>query len=96
MENNDIYVRKLSKPISYEENEYTELTFDFGSLSGNDMLKVDRDMKEFAPIPAFSLEFSARLAARAAKVDFDVMELLSVSDFNAVTQAARNFINRKA
>lgn len=89
---------KLSKPITYNGVEYSELTFNFGKLTGADALNVEDEltakgkpvfMNETANTPYLIL-----LAARACEehVNSDAFRSMSIIDFNRIKNKARLFL----
>ena len=41
VEDDSLYTLTLKKPVVYNEKEYSELTFDFEKLTGNDALNIE-------------------------------------------------------
>lgn len=87
---------KLKKPHVWEGNTYTVLTFDFGRLTGNDYLEIEREMfyneeLRFYKAPS-DPHFLTRLAAKAGGIGSDVLRSLPLAKFSAVQEAARLFL----
>ena len=86
---------KLSKPITYEDIEYTVLRLDLDGLTGNDLLKAE---KEFvlaggrANVPELSKGYLSIVAAKASKVPTELIHALPARDFSRVTLAAQDFL----
>lgn len=94
-ENTGVYTHKFRKPFEYEGVTYTDLTFQFDRLRGEDMLAVEKEMQgssDFALTPEISLNFQSKIAARASGIGSDVIEAMPMKDFNAITGAARRFL----
>lgn len=94
-------VIKLSRPLSWEETEYTELALDFDGLSGDDIMAIESDFMDFIKgqknvFVQFKGEhpgYHAVVAARAAGVNPFMIKKLSARDFLRVTGAAKDFLN---
>lgn len=88
----------LKKPVTYNENEYSELSFDFDKLTGRAGLDIEQELQTIgrpALIPAFSGEYLVRMAARActtAKIGCDIFDNMNLSDYNKIRSAARSFL----
>lgn len=88
---------QLSKPVLYDGAEVRELTFDWGSLTGKDALKIETEANTRRKIvnnPAFSVEYLIGMAVRACEpeVDRDFFLRMPLGDFNRVRGAARDFL----
>lgn len=95
------YTRKLSSPIDWEGKHYTELTFDWTRLKGKDGRDIENELSRMGIVvfvPAATIEYIVRAAARACTVNIgsDLLDALSMKDFNAIRGAARNFLMRSA
>lgn len=89
------YIHKFQKPYTYEDKTYTELTFDFEKLLGEDLVAIENEMAavgEFALSPEISTSFLYRLAARAAGVGSDVIVNLPIRDFGKIKNKSRDFL----
>lgn len=89
------YIHKFQKPYTYEDKTYTELTFDFEKLLGEDLVAIENEMAavgEFALSPEISTSFLYRLAARAAGVGSDVIANLPIRDFGKIKNKSRDFL----
>lgn len=86
---------KLTKPITFEDKEYTELNLNFDELTGDDL---ENAFAEFTASgnQAFVVELSkpylAMVAAKAANVPALVIRKLSAKDYTKVTVLAQNFL----
>lgn len=90
-----LYTHTFRKPFTYEDKTYKTLEFDFESLSGRDMVAIEAEMQansEYALAPEISTSFQSKMAARAAGIGSDVVEAMSINDFNRITSAARRFL----
>lgn len=86
---------RLSKPFTWCGKTYEELDMDFEALTGLDMEAIDDEIGAMGlrgTIPAYSRKYQRMLAAKAAKVPSDVIEHLPLADYNAVVNAAQNFL----
>ncbi len=87
----------LLRPITFEDQEIKELTLDFDSLSGADLIQAERLA---ARIPGYSDSFvkpantlyQVCVAAQAAKVVPELITALKAKDFGRVTMSAANFL----
>lgn len=90
---------RLSRPADYEGKTYTDLTFDFDRLTGEDSLSIEAELQaqgKFVVSPTFSGEYLVRMAARACTVCIgqDMIRALPISDYNRIRSAARSFLLR--
>ncbi|MCM3632932.1 phage tail assembly protein [Paenibacillus camelliae] len=90
-------IHKLSKPVTFEDVEYTELNLDFENLTGGDIASIEtqynaegNDQTVF--VKENSKTFLAYVVARAAKVPVQLIFALKAYDFVRVTNKARNFL----
>ena len=87
----------LSRPVAYENETYTELSFDFDKLTGEDSLSIENELQaqgKFVVAPTFSGEYLVRMASRACTVPVgqDLIRSLPISDYNRIRSAARSFL----
>ncbi|WP_068775776.1 phage tail assembly protein [Paenibacillus sp. FJAT-26967] len=98
VEEADERIYKLSRPFTFEGNEYTELTLDFEKLTGNDLLSCERQMQlitgasEYVPMKQISQAYQAVVTARAAAVPVELIQALPAKDFSKVTLRASTFL----
>lgn len=95
----EVYTHTFAKPFEYEGKKHTELTFDWGSLTGEDSLAIENEMSALGkPLiaPEFSGEYLIRMAARACttKIGSDVMSAMPLADYNKIRNKARSFLLR--
>lgn len=86
---------RLSKPMEYMGKTYVELTLAFDELAGRDMEAIDDELAAMNIIivnPNISHKYHRILAAKAAGVPSDMIELLPLRDYQRITAAARNFL----
>ena len=93
----ELYVYQLKKPLEYNGKIYTELSFDFESLTGKDSLAVEEELQAkgiMVMVPTFNSGYLIRIAARACteKIGADAFELIGISDFNRLRNKVRNFL----
>lgn len=88
------------KPVKYAGKEYTELSFDFSKLTGQDALSIENELSnqgKNSGLPAMNSEYLIRLAARACteNVGSDIFAAyMSMSDHLEVIKLARSFLLR--
>ena len=88
---------ELKKPVTYNGNEYTELSFDFDALTGKDGLAIEDELNRLGKaliVPALSGEYLIRMAAKACtvKIGADIFDVLPLKDYNRIRSAARTFL----
>ncbi|MCA4755518.1 phage tail assembly protein [Mycolicibacterium fortuitum] len=94
-------VIKLSRPIVWEDVEYSELTLDFENLNGDDIMAIESEFLDFVRgqknvFVAFKGEhpgYHAVAAAKAAGVNPFMLKKLPARDFLKVTGAAKDFLS---
>lgn len=91
------YTHKFQRPYEYEGKQYSELTFDWETLTGDDGLAIENEMQQLGKpviVPTFSGEYLVRLAAKACtvKIGDDVIRHMPISDYNKIRSAARSFL----
>jgi hypothetical protein len=93
--NPGVYEHTLKEPLTYAENKYEKITFNFDKLKGKDYIDVENEMadsNEFMMIAETSRGFQYRIAAKAAGIGSDVILAMQMSDFNKIVNAARRFL----
>lgn len=86
---------KLKKPIVKDGKTIDSINLDLDSLSGNDMIKVEREARlrgDLSPNPLFSSEGLSIVAARASGLIPEDVIGLGAPDFVEVTNTVRNFL----
>ncbi len=89
------YKHVFNPEFEYEGTKYGEVNFEFGNLTGEDMVKIETEMSEqgeFTISPEVSRTFQCRLAARASGMPHQALVKVPIKDFIKVTNAARNFL----
>ncbi len=91
------YVHQLRRPFEYEGKTYETLTFDWGSLTGDDSLAIEAEMQAMGKpviVPTFSGEYLIRMAARACtpRLGSDVLGKMPISEYNRIRSKARSFL----
>lgn len=91
------YTHKFKRPFEYQGKTYTELTFDWDSLTGRDGLSIENEMQAIGKaviVPTFSGEYLVRLAAKACiePIGSDAFEFMRIGDYNKIRSAARSFL----
>ena len=89
-----VFEYTLSKPFEYNGKTHEKLTFNFDSLTGNDILSVEDEMVDNAEyyVTEASRSFQLRIAAKAAEIGSDVIKALPAKDFSKIVRAARDFL----
>jgi len=87
----------LSKPVLHDGKELSEISFDWGSLTGKDMLEIERKMNNTGRTMGsarFSGEFLEAMAERASDQHLDkgFFERMPLGDYNNVRDGAKNFL----
>jgi hypothetical protein len=94
------FTYQLKKPLNYNSKEYTELHFDFSTLTGKDSLDVESELmaqgKGAVVVAALNTEYIIRIAARACAepIGSDAFLTMSLFDFNKIKDKTRNFLLR--
>lgn len=93
-----VYVHTLKKPVTEMRGEkklvHTELRFDFASLTGRDMVAIDRELQsegESVFMRAVHPVFLLKVCARAAGVGEEVIQAVSAKEYDKITGQARLF-----
>ena len=94
------FVFPLAKPLVHDGKTYTELTFDFEDLSGNDSLAIERELQMLGHtviVANFDSEYLIRVCAKActAPIGIDALGKLGIRDFNRLRNTVRGFLSRK-
>lgn len=93
-------IYKLSAPFTYEGETHNEINLDFKKLTGNDILKSEKEIliKEDRYIVSHEIDtsFLINLAAKAAKINDEVLYALPANDFMAIRRRTQRFLNRRA
>lgn len=92
-----IFTHKFNRPFTFEDQTYEKLTFDWGSLTGEDGLAIENEMQTLGKpviVPTFSGEYLVRMAARACTtaISQDAIRAMPISDYNKIRSAARSFL----
>ncbi|MDR1158359.1 MAG: phage tail assembly protein [Oscillospiraceae bacterium] len=91
------YTHKFRIPYTYQGKTYTELTFDWDSLTGRDGLAAETELQALGIamiVPTFSGPYLIRIAARACTktIGADAFEYMPITDYNRIRSAARSFL----
>ena len=91
------YTHKFATPFEFEGKTYENLTFVWGTLTGNDFLAIEAEIAAMGKAlisPEFSSEFLVRMASRActAELGSDAITALPIGDFNRIRGRARSFL----
>lgn len=90
-------VIKLRQAKTFEGIEYKELNCDFDALTGEDIIKAQRELamtntQGSVVVTETDKAYLALIAARAANVPSDLIKKLSAKDFSEVTLKAQLFL----
>ena len=95
------YTHHFKSPFTFtsgaEEKSVTELTFDFGRLTGKDSLDVEAELQALGRpvvVAEMSGNYLIRMAARACteKIGADSLIGLPLPDFNRIRTRVRSFL----
>jgi len=91
------FTHKFRKPFLYEKKEFTELTFDFDELTGQDAVDIEDELAALGinlVAPEFSTEYHMRMLAKACteKIGYDAFLQMPLSSFSRIKRNARNFM----
>ena len=84
----------LSRPVNYRDTELTQLELDFDSLTGNDLIQAEENLKRSKPDASLwgSLH-TAYIAAKASHIPAEIILTLPAKDFLNVYTSAINFFS---
>ena len=100
------YTHIFEKPFEFQGRTVTELTFNWGALTGEDHEVIEGDMLRHGQtltIPAFTGPYLAGMAVRACTdrddngiriVDADFLKALPLRDYHKIYFSARRFLLR--
>lgn len=100
------YTHTFKKPFEFRGRTVTELTFDWGALTGGDHQAIESDMLRHGQtltIPAFTGSYLAGMAVRACTnrddngiriVDADFLKALPLREYHQIYFSARSFLLR--
>lgn len=98
-ENTGVWTYTLKEPLEYQEQTFSELTFDFDKLRGADMIAIEHELDQLDisvfSDKGFSDAFALRAAALACEsIDnmFALEELWGV-DYNTVLRRTRTYLS---
>lgn len=89
------YTHKFSEPVEIGGKKFTELTFYFDRLCGEDVEAIEeelQDQNKYVLTPEVSSVFQTMLAARAAGVGADEIRRLKIKDYMKIKNQARSFL----
>ena len=100
------YTHTFKEPFQFRDRTITELTFNWGDLTGEDHQAIEDDMLrrgQTLTIPSFNGLFLAGMAVRACInrdengiriVDADLLKALPMRDYQKIYFSARRFLLR--
>ena len=86
---------KLKKPIVFEGKEISDLTIDFDSLTGQDLIDAASEARmrgDKSAVIELSKTYQAIVVAKAAKVLPELIVAMGGKDFVAATNSAQAFL----
>lgn len=86
---------ELSRPISYKENELSELELDLESLTGYQLIEAEEDLRRQGITVStwdYSRPYMIQIAARAMHIPSEVLKTMSAQDFVKVCNAVTGFL----
>lgn len=94
---NTRYTHFFKEPFTWKGKDYDQLTFDFGSLRGRDVLAITQELRLRGIVLAmksFDVDYQYRYAARCCqeKIGADMLLALPVKDFDAICNAVQRFL----
>lgn len=92
----DVYVHEFREAFEWEGKVYAKLKFDFGKLTGDDILAVEEEMSKMrhvAVVPQLDMEFKRRIAVRAvdAPIGEDAFRAMKAKDFLTIMGRVQGF-----
>jgi len=95
LDTGSFFTHKLTRKVKVADKEYSELTVDFNSLTGEDMEAVatlpgtnSGDLS----INEFSKTYLMHIVARAAKITINELRKFPIADATALTFKAQTFL----
>ena len=101
-----VYTHTFKENFMYRGHTVTELTFDWGGLTGADHQAIEDDLRRHGltlVVPSFTCEFLEGMAVRACTnrdangiriVDTDMLRALPIRDYQQIYMSARRFLRR--
>lgn len=86
---------KLSVPFTVKGEEVTELNLDFDKLSGNDLVKAEKEVRatgDNTPLLNFSLTYQAAVAGKIVGCPVDDILSMNAKDFKSITNEVAGFL----
>jgi len=89
---------KLSKPVEFDGQQIESLTLHLDKLTGTDIMMAEQEFRDrcrpgdIVELIEVNKLFLAILAARAAKVPYDLFAALSARDFCRITVEVQAFL----
>lgn len=100
------YTHHFKKPFTFRDITVEELTFNWGTLTGNDHLEIENEMLmrgKTLVVPEFTGDFLCGMAVRACTMrdengvsilDMVAMRKMPMRDFQIICKKARAFLQR--
>lgn len=89
---------KLSKPITYNGEEISELRFNFEKITGRDAIEIENELQSTGKLSLYSpisnIHYLTRVAARACEkpIGADLFDMASIRDFNILRNHVQIFL----
>lgn len=94
-ENPNVKIITLKSPIEIDGTFLNEIKFEYGKLTGADLLQIDEELKIEGHAAGFDTIYNqqvlVRIASKASGILPDDLARLNLFDFAEVTFSARNF-----
>lgn len=87
----------LKKPVTIDGQNYTEVDLsDLDKLTGEDILAIEQEMQSdgfvIAGMAELSKAYLLYIAARAAKINVQILKKFPISDISKITAMAQTFL----
>ena len=94
----DSYTHKFKRPFSYMGKTFSELRFDWDSLTGQDSLDISNELQVRGVtviVKTLSDPYLSCMAAKACteQIGSDAFALMKLKDFNKILGSARAFLH---
>ena len=94
--NDGIITYELKRPTTISGTEYKEIKLDLYHLNGDDIASAELEIMSSGNLIAGPAELNKtylmHIAARAAKIPFEVLKQFSIKDVSAITMMTQTFL----
>lgn len=94
-----VYIHKLSRPLEVFGKEYKEIRLNFAGLTGDDCLSIDRELSnegEMVYLRVVHPVFLLKVCVKASGIGEDILRMLPIMDYVAITDRAKRFFMNAA